>query len=163
MHWFAGVLQSLCSPSKWRPLRLGEQRRKALELLTPPKPARSLRRRHSPRGANHVDGAAPEARLLRRGVAVVAAFIGFCSYSGTFCWAIPTRPLSLPRRRNHFFGRPASTFNPWTTVFTTRLPSRRSFRPLPQRGRPNCARPSCRSFARSGGGLKAARKLLAQV
>jgi hypothetical protein len=100
VHWFAGVLQSLCSPSKWRPLRLGEQRRKALELLTPPKPARSLRRRHSPRGANHVDGAAPEARLLRRGVAVVAAFIGFCSYSGTFCWAIPTRPLSLPRGRS---------------------------------------------------------------
>jgi hypothetical protein len=35
VHWFAGVLQSLCSPSQVARMTLGEQRRKALELLAP--------------------------------------------------------------------------------------------------------------------------------
>src|SRR4249920_2512537 len=37
VHWFAGVLQSLCSPSQAARMTLGgEQRRKVLELLAPP-------------------------------------------------------------------------------------------------------------------------------
>jgi hypothetical protein len=36
VHWFAGVLQSLCSLSSVARMTLGEQRRKALELLAPP-------------------------------------------------------------------------------------------------------------------------------
>jgi hypothetical protein len=48
VHWFAGVLQSLCSPSKWRATALGEQRRKVLELIAPP-----------PSRHDHSDGGIP--------------------------------------------------------------------------------------------------------
>ena len=112
MHWFAGVLQSLCSPSQVARMTLGgEQRRKVLELLAPP-----------PSRHDHSDGGIPR----QSGQRFEQAFHTRCRKS------VPGRSEPL-RPRRLFSAAPAWLTTPGAVDWLTKVAAEMASTPTQRR------------------------------